>query len=131
MSKPSSSSAISPYVQQAIREKAERDLVAIDTRLSAFDAVGKALDALVELSGSLGQSTPAIAQTAPDPSIAAKLKKLRRAIDDARALTDEIATALDVQTARERAAEERRAIVDALTAAGIDPSSLSPGGEAE
>ena len=52
-------------------------------------------------------------------------------IDDARALADDIATTLDVKTARDRAAEERKAIVDALTAAGIDPSSLSPGGEAE
>jgi len=78
MSKPSS--AISPYVQQAIREKAERDLAALDVRLSAFDAVDRALDSLVELSGALGQSTPAIAQTAPDASVVAKLKKLRRAL---------------------------------------------------
>ncbi len=130
MSKPSSS-PISPYVQQAIREKAERDLAALDVRLSAFDAVDRALDALVDLSGTLGQSTPAIAQTAPDPSVVAKLKKLRRAIDDARAFAEEIAAALEVQTARDRASEERKAIVDALTAAGIDPTSLSPGGEAE
>jgi hypothetical protein len=125
------SPSISPYVQQAIREKAERDLAALDVRLSAFDAVDRALDALVELSGTLGQSTPAIAQTAPDPSVVTKLKKLRRSIDDARGLAEEIATALDVQTARASASDERRASVEALTAAGIDAATLSPGGEAE
>lgn len=126
MSKP-----VSPYVQQAIREKAERDLAALDVRLSAFDAVDRALDSLVELSAALGQSTPAIAQTAPDPSVVAKLKKLRRAIDDARGFASEIAEALDVQARRDEASAARQAIVEALASAGIDASTLSPGGEAE
>lgn len=129
MSKPSPS--LSPYLQQALREKAERDLAGLDQRLSAFDAVDRALDALVELSSQLGQATPAIAQTAPDPGVVAKLKKLRRAIDDARVFADEIAIALDVKAQRKDAADARQSIVEALTAAGIDPTTLSPGGEAE
>jgi hypothetical protein len=122
---------ISAYVQQALREKAERDLAALDTRLSAFDAVDRALDALVDLSSALGQATPAIAQAAPDPSVTARLKKLRRAIDDARGFAAEIATVLDVETQRGRLGDERRAIVEALSSAGIDAATLSPGGEAE
>lgn len=129
MSKPSPS--LSPYLQQALREKAERDLAGLDQRLSAFDAVDRALDSLVELSAQLGQATPAIAQTAPDPGVVSKLKKLRRAIDDARVFADEIALALDVKAQRQDAATARQAIVEALTAAGIDPTTLSPGGEAE
>lgn len=128
MSKPD---PVSPYVQQAIREKAERDLAALDVRLSAFDGVERALDALVELSGQLAQATPAIAQTASDPNVVAKLKKLRRAVDDARALADDIAQSLDVGAQRAHVASTRGAIVEALQAAGIDPVTLSPGGEAE
>lgn len=130
MSKPAAA-PLSPYLQQALREKAERDLASLDQRISAFEAVDRALDALVDLSTQLGQSTPAIAQTAPDPGVVAKLKKLRRSIDDARAFAEEIAQALDVKAQREEAAGARQAIVDALAAAGIDPATLSPGGEAE
>lgn len=129
MSKPSA--PVSSYVQQALREKAERDLASIDQRIAAFDAVDRALDALVELSTQLGQSTPAIAQTAPDQGVVSKLKKLRRSIDDARAFAEDIAMALDVKAQREDAASARGAILEALAAAGIDPATLSPGGEAE
>ena len=38
-------------------------------------------------------------------------REAARAIDDARSFAEEIATALDVQTSRERASDERRAIV--------------------
>ncbi len=122
---------MSPYLQQALREKAERDLASLDVRLSAFDAVDRALDTLVVLSEELGRATPAIAQIAPDPTVTTKLKKLRRAIDDARTFADEIAKSLSVGTERAVVQSERRAIVDALASAGIDASSLSPGGEAE
>jgi len=131
MSKPAAAAPMSSYLQQALREKAERDLASIDRRIAAFDAVDRALDALVELSSELGTSTPAIAQTAPDPSVVGKLKKLRKSIDDARTYAEEIAHALDVKAQREEASAARLAIVDALAAAGIDPSTLSPGGEAE
>jgi hypothetical protein len=121
----------SPFLQAAVREKAERDLAAIDTRLAAFDGVEKALDALVELSSSLAESTPSIAQVAPDATVTTKLKKLRRAVDEARALAEDIATAIDVRTAREGAKGARAEILEALVAAGLDPATLSPGGEAE
>ncbi|MGZ3421143.1 MAG: hypothetical protein ACXWUG_22335 [Polyangiales bacterium] len=123
--------APSPFLQAAVREKAERDLAAIDVRVAAFDGVEKALDTLVELSTSLAESTPAIAQTAPDPVAVTKLKKLRRAVDEARALAEEIATSLDVRTQREGAIRSRAEIVEALVAAGLDPATLSAGGEAE
>lgn len=129
MSKPSPS--LSPYLQQALREKAERDLASLDQRLSAFDAIDRALDALLELANQLAQATPAIAQTAPDPGVVGKLKKLRRSIDDARVFADDIALALDVKSQRQDAAAARAAIVEALAGAGIDPVTLSPGGEAE
>ena len=133
MSKPvaSASAPMSSYLQQALREKAERDLASIDQRIAAFDAVDRALDALVTLSTELGQSTPAIAQAAPDATIAAKLKKLRRSIDDARGLAQEIAQTLDAKAQRDEAATARTAILEALAAAGIDPATLSAGGEAE
>jgi hypothetical protein len=124
-------SKLSPYLKQALREKAERDLAALDVRLSAFDAVDRALDTLVVLSEELGRATPSIAQCAPDPSAVTKLKKLRRSIDDARTFADEIAKSLGVDTERARVAEERQSIVEALASAGIDLASLSPGGEAE
>lgn len=122
---------MSPYLQQALREKAERDLASLDVRLSAFDAVDRALDTLVVLSEELGRATPAIAQTAPDATVTTKLKKLRRAIDDARTFADEIAKSLSVATERVTVESERRAIVDALASAGLDAATLSPGGEAE
>jgi hypothetical protein len=124
-------SAPSPFLQAAVREKAERDLAAIDRRVVAFDGVEKALDALVDLSTSLAESTPAIAQTAPEPTTVTKLKKLRKAVDEARALAEEIATTLDVRAQREGAVKARAEIIEALVAAGLDPATLSAGGEAE
>lgn len=124
-------SAPSPFLQAAVREKAERDLAAIDRRVVAFDGVEKALDTLVELSSSLAEATPAIAQTAPEPTTVTKLKKLRKAVDEARALAEEIATTLDVRAQREGAVKARAEILEALVAAGLDPATLSPGGEAE
>jgi hypothetical protein len=122
---------ISPFVQQAIREKAQRDLAALELRVAAFDGLDRAQKALVELANTLAQASPAIAQTAADPAIASKMKKLRKVVDDARGLADEISTALDVSAQREATGAARSAIVDALVAAGIDPKALTAGGEAE
>ncbi len=130
---------ITPYVQEALREKAERDLTALDLRVEALDGIDRALDTLSALATSLAHATPAIAQTASDPGVVTRLKKLRRAVDEAKALAEEISTSVDVPTARTAATDARASILDALVSAGIDPAvfrtgfdkGLSPGGEAE
>jgi hypothetical protein len=112
------------FLKDAVREKAERDLAALDTRRTAVDAIAQASADVAVLANLLAQATPAIASTAADAAAIARLKKLRRALDEARVHADDLALALDVEAQRSVLVEARQAIHAALRAAGIEPAGV-------
>ncbi len=122
MAKASAESASPPvqeFVREAIREKATRELATLDQRTSALDAAAHARATLDALTAALAGATPALVACA-DSSTVAKLKKLRRSVDEATLLADEIATSLGVDTRREELAAQRLEIERALASVGID-----------
>lgn len=114
----SSSAPVPEFVREAIREKAARELATLDQRTAAFDAAEHARATLDALAASLAGATPALVASA-DSSTVAKLKKLRKAVDDATLFADEIASALGVDTRREELVAQRLEIERALSSVGI------------
>ena len=108
------------FLKDAVREKAERDLAALDTRRTAIEAIAQATAQVATLASVLAQATPAIASTAADAAAITRLKKLRRALDEARVHADDLALALDVDVQRAAIVEARAGIHAALVAAGIE-----------
>jgi hypothetical protein len=116
------------YVRAAVSEKASKDLATLDQRSSAFTAIDDVRSAIRSLVEEWPRTAGALAQ----PSNTARLRKLRKAIDDAQAIASEIAEAIGGEARRAELISERAAIVDALEKAGIDASSLNaPGGDAQ
>ena len=107
------------FLQCAVREKAERELAALETRRIAVEAVADAQHDVARIATLLAQATPAIASTAADAAAVGRLKKLRRALDEARVHADDLALALDVETQRSEIARARASIQAALVAAGV------------
>jgi hypothetical protein len=112
------------FVREAIREKATRELAVLDQRTSALDAAAHARTTLDALAASLAGATSALVACA-DSSTVAKLKKLRKSVDEATLHADEIATALGVDTQRDELAAQRIEIERALASVGISASSAS------
>jgi hypothetical protein len=122
----------SEFVREAIREKATRELAALNQRGEAFRGIERARDALHTISSELTTSAGAVTAVAPDAAVAGKLKKLRKAVEDAHALATEIADAIGVDAEREALTASRHSILEALKSVGIDPTTvLSPGGDAQ
>jgi hypothetical protein len=124
---------VSDFVREAIREKAMRELGALTQRAEAFGGIERARDALHTVSSDLTAAASAVTALATDPSVTAKLRKLRKLVEDAHALATEVADALGVDGQRDALAASREAILEALEAAGIDPASVlsSQGGDAQ
>ncbi|GAC1573838.1 MAG: hypothetical protein NVS3B20_24500 [Polyangiales bacterium] len=120
MTKPPSSDAapVNEFVREAIREKAARELAALDQRTAAFDAAVNTRSTLDALSASLAGATPALVACADSQTIS-RLKKLRKAVDDATLLADEIASALGVDVHRAELDAQRAEIERALASVGI------------
>jgi hypothetical protein len=120
--------AMTDYVRAALKEKASKDLAALEQKSTAFaaiDGVRTAIRGLVE-------GWPATAAGLSDPALTAKMKKLRKAIDEAQALSSEISEAIGGDARRSELAAERKAIIDALASAGIDEASINAsGGDAQ
>jgi hypothetical protein len=116
------------YVREAVREKAAKDLATLTQRTAAFAAVDEvraSIRALVE-------AWPRTAASLSQPSMTARLRKLRKAIDDAQSIASEMAEAIGGEERRAELLAERQAIVDALAKAGIDEAALTaPGGDAQ
>ncbi|MFI5301021.1 MAG: hypothetical protein ACHREM_23305 [Polyangiales bacterium] len=116
------------YVRAAVSEKATKDLATLDQRSAAFTAIDEVRDAVRALVEAWPRTAGALAQ----PSLTARLRKLRKAIDDAQTTASEIAEAIGGETRRAELIAERASIVDALEKAGIDASTLNaPGGDAQ
>src|SRR5688572_15960818 len=92
---------LSDFVRDAIREKAARELRALDQRVEAFTGVERTRDALHALASDLTAAATSVTAVAGETGAAAKLKKLRKLVDDAHALATEIGDALGVDAQRE------------------------------
>lgn len=120
-----SKNGMSEFIREAIREKATRDLIALNQRAHAFGGIDRSRDALFTVAGDLATASAAVSAVSSDAGVATKFKKLRKIIDDAHVLATEIADALGTDAQRESLNAQRDAVTEALRAAGIDPQSLS------
>jgi hypothetical protein len=111
---------LSDFVREAVREKALRELAALDQRATACGAIERASTGLAAVATDLYATTSAFPALTTDTAATAKLKKLRKAVDDARALAGELAESLGVAAKSEELATARAEILDALRAAGVD-----------
>jgi hypothetical protein len=111
---------LSDFVRDAVREKAVRELAALDQQAAACGAIERASTGLQAVASELYASTSAFPVLTSDPGAMAKLKKLRKAVDDARALAGELAGSLDVAGKTDELATARAEILEALKTAGVD-----------
>ena len=110
------SAGINDFVRQAIREKAERELAGLQQRLDAVGGVERARDSLHRVSSDVTAAAGAYAGLATtDTTIASKMKKLKKLVEEAHAIATELGDVLEAQ---------RKEITRALEGAGIDPSTL-------
>lgn len=82
------------FVREAIREKAERDLAALNQRIDAFGGIERARDGADTVASELTNAAAAVASMPVDGASTAKLKKLRKHVDDALALATELGDTL-------------------------------------
>ena len=120
-----SRNGMSEFVREAIREKATRELNALNQRAHAFGGIDRSRDALFTVAGDLAAASAAVSAVSSDAAVATKFKKLRKLIDDAHVLATEIADALGTYAQREALEAQRVAVTEALRAAGIDPQNLA------
>ncbi|MBI5515370.1 MAG: hypothetical protein HY909_16445 [Deltaproteobacteria bacterium] len=121
------------FVREAVREKATRELVALNQRADAFGSVDRARDTLFTLTADLAHASGAVAAVATDATVVPRMKKLRKLLDEAHALATELADTLGTDAHREALNASRAAILEALRASGIDPETVLPttGGDAQ
>lgn len=112
---------ISPFVRDAIREKAARELAALDTRAEAIAAVTKAkADVLALIEATNAASTALTASADVTVGVPAKLKRLKKALEEASSVVDQLAEAVGADGDRAAEVGERRDEIErALEAAGI------------
>jgi hypothetical protein len=116
------------FVREAIREKAMRELASLDQRTRAFDAVTHMREVLTALVASSATATPTIVGVADGATIG-RLKKLRKAIDDAKLLSDDIADALGVDERRAELDAARAEIERALASVGLSHEATAAAAE--
>lgn len=115
---------ISDFVREAVREKATRDWQRLRAKSEAFAAIERLLAALSTTERELLASAPAVLAGAPEAGLGSKVKKLRKAVDEASALSRDVVEALGGAKSRESLEEARRAILEALRSAGLDETAL-------
>src|SRR5688572_2564715 len=118
----SKNGVVSDFVREAIREKASRELSALNQRAEAFKGIERARDALHSVTTELTSAASSVTAVATDGAVAGKLKKLRKAVEDAHVLATDIADAIGVDAQREALENSRQSILEALKNAGIDPA---------
>jgi len=119
-----SKGVMSEFIREAVREKASRDLHALEQRSHAFGGVDRARDALFTVGTDLTAAANAISSITSDPTVATRLRKLRKLVDDAHALATELSDTLGTDGQRDSLESQRHAIHEALRAAGIEPEAL-------
>jgi hypothetical protein len=123
---PAPSAELSPFVRDAIREKATRELAALDARAKAIEAATKAHADIQSLIEAITEASPALAAGADvTAGVPAKLKRLRKALDEASSTAEQIAEAIGAEGV-DGVREKRAEIEAALEAAGIARDELAP-----
>lgn len=113
------------FVKAAIKEKAERELAGLQQRLDAFGGVERSRDTLHRVASDVTAAAGAYAgMTTTDTSVSSRIKKLKKLVEDAHALATELCDTLGVDREREALEGQRREILKALEAAGIEPSAV-------
>jgi hypothetical protein len=113
------------FVRQAIREKAERELAGLQQRLDAVGGVERARDSLHRVATDVTAAAGAYTGLATtDTSVASKLKKLKKLVEEAHAIATELGDVLGVDREREGLEAQRKEIMKALESAGIEPSAV-------
>ena len=77
---------VNDFVKEAIREKAARELASLNQRADAVGGVERSRDALFTISNDLTGAAAAVTAVAGDATVAAKMKKLRKLVEDAHVL---------------------------------------------
>ncbi len=119
-----SKGVMSEFIREAVREKASRDLHALEQRSHAFGGVDRARDSLFTIGTDLTAAANAVGSVTNDATVTTRLRKLRKLVDDAHALATELADALGTDGQRGSVESQRQAIHEALRAAGIEPEAL-------
>jgi hypothetical protein len=119
-----SKQAVSEFVREAVREKASKELVVLHQRVVALDGVERAKEAIGVVAGELVVTASAIAALAPDSALVTKLRKLRKAVEEAQTLSCEIAETLSIDEQRKTTEAARASILRALDDAGIHPDAV-------
>jgi hypothetical protein len=129
----SKNAVVSDFMREAVREKAARELAALTQRSDALGGVERARDGLHAVSSDLATAAPAVALIAAEAGVPAKLKKLRKLVEEAHVLATELGDALGVDNHRDAVAASRQSILDAMKSAGLDPSTVlvADGGDAQ
>jgi hypothetical protein len=125
---------VSDFVRNAIVEKATRELSTLEQQLQAFDILVQAKGTLDTVATDVGARAAAIIAAGGEAApVGSKVKKLRKALDEARVLVDEIGESLGIEAKRAEIETARQSIFDALSSAGIERESLfpAPGGDAQ
>jgi hypothetical protein len=120
---------VSEFVRAAIREKASRELLVLQQRETAFEGMGRAQRDLSELSVHLATTASALAALPPDAHVLTKVRRLRKAVEEASALSTEVAEALAVGDQREIIATARGEILRAMAEVGLDPDAIAVAAE--
>lgn len=131
MSKAEVSPVLSSFARDAIREKATRELSAIDGALAACDDVLATKGSLTDAAASLTAFLGGLSTLDSDSATIARAKKLRKLLDEARDAAEGIVTALDVEARRKAAGEKREALVTELKRLGIEVEALPARARAE
>ena len=126
---PSSSPAVSDFVRDAIREKVSREWAVLRHRGEGYDALDRIRAALDALSEETQRSAMALGTVVESAALGPRLKKMRKAIDEARSLAAELHAGLGVEEQRAKLAETRRSVTDAWKNAGLDEAELAKLGE--
>jgi hypothetical protein len=129
----SKNAIVTDFMREAVREKAAREMAALQQRADALGGVERARDALHAAGSDLAGAAPAVSAIAVDANVSAKLKKLRKLVEEAHLLATEIGDALGVENHQQTLATSRQSILDALKSAGLDASSViaTEGGDAQ
>jgi len=120
----SRTTTVTDFMKQAVREKATRELAALTQRSDALGGVERVRDGLQGVAAEIATATPAVIAITGDTTVPAKLKKLRKLVEESVALATELGNALGVDNHRDAVAASRQAILDALKSADIEASSV-------
>lgn len=114
-------SELSAFVRDAIREKAARELAALDARAQAMVAATKARTDAVALLESVMRASPVLTASADvTAGVPAKLKRMKKSLEEAISIADQLVEAVGGEGDRAEEVGARRAEIEkALAAAGI------------